>query len=83
MKPNAYLTQHSARGGIVNEEALFDALAGQRIAGAALDCFVGEPLTKPPLRFAELDNVLLSATLRCLDAGMNCSATSAAPPARG
>jgi phosphoglycerate dehydrogenase-like enzyme len=58
MKPTAYLL-NTARGGIVNEEALYAALAGSRIAGAALDCFVGEPLTAPP-RFAELDNVLLA-----------------------
>ena len=58
MKPTAYLL-NTARGGIVEEEALFDALKSRRIAGAALDCFVGEPLAAPP-RFAELDNVLLA-----------------------
>jgi phosphoglycerate dehydrogenase-like enzyme len=58
MKPTAYLL-NTARGGIVEEEALFDALKSRRIAGAALDCFVGEPLTAPP-RFADLDNVLLA-----------------------
>jgi phosphoglycerate dehydrogenase-like enzyme len=58
MKPGAYLI-NTARGGIVDEAALFDALSQQRIAGAALDCFDNEPLLKPP-RFAELDNVLLA-----------------------
>jgi phosphoglycerate dehydrogenase-like enzyme len=58
MKPSAYLI-NTARGGIVDEQALFDALKHRRIAGAALDCFVGEPLTAPP-PFAELDNVLLA-----------------------
>lgn len=58
MKPNSYLI-NTARGGIIDEEALFEALSSRRIAGAALDCFVGEPLTKPP-RLAELDNVLLA-----------------------
>jgi phosphoglycerate dehydrogenase-like enzyme len=58
MKPEAYLI-NTARGGIVDEEALFHALRDRRIAGAAIDCFVGEPLTAPP-RFAELDNVLLA-----------------------
>jgi phosphoglycerate dehydrogenase-like enzyme len=58
MKPSAYLI-NTARGGIVEEEALYSALASGRIAGAALDCFVGEPLTAPP-RFASLDNVLLA-----------------------
>jgi phosphoglycerate dehydrogenase-like enzyme len=58
MRPTAYLL-NTARGGIVEEEALYDALKSRRIAGAAIDCFVGEPLTAPP-RFAELDNVLLA-----------------------
>ena len=58
MKHDSYLI-NTARGGIVDEVALFEALRSRRIAGAALDCFVGEPLTKPP-RFAELDNVLMA-----------------------
>ena len=58
MKPDAYLI-NTARGGIVDEDALFDALANQRIAGAALDCFAEEPVTRPH-RFGELDNVLLA-----------------------
>lgn len=58
MKPTAYLL-NTARGGIVEEDALFAALSERRIAGAALDCFVGEPITSPP-RWAELDNVLLA-----------------------
>ena len=58
MKPEAYLI-NTARGGIVDEEALYDALKNGRIAGAGIDCFVGEPLTEPhPL--GELDNVLLA-----------------------
>jgi len=58
MKPTAYLI-NTARGGIVDEEALTDTLASRRIAGAALDCFVSEPLTAPS-RFAQFDNVLLA-----------------------
>jgi phosphoglycerate dehydrogenase-like enzyme/2-keto-3-deoxy-L-rhamnonate aldolase RhmA len=58
MKPDAYLI-NAARGGIVAEDALYQALAEKRIAGAALDCFATEPLVKAP-RFAELDNVLLA-----------------------
>ena len=58
MKPDAYLI-NTARGGIVDEDALFDALKNKRIAGAALDCLVGEPITSPH-RFGELENVLLA-----------------------
>jgi phosphoglycerate dehydrogenase-like enzyme len=58
MKPEAYLL-NTARGGIVDEDALHEALKNQRIAGAALDCFAQEPVTSPS-RFAGLDNVLLA-----------------------
>jgi phosphoglycerate dehydrogenase-like enzyme len=58
MRPDAYLL-NTARGGIVDEDALYEALKQGRIAGAALDCFVGEPITAPH-RFAEFDNVLLA-----------------------
>jgi phosphoglycerate dehydrogenase-like enzyme len=58
MKPTAYFI-NTARGGIVDDQALYEALKEKRIAGAAIDCFVGEPLTSPP-PYAELDNVLLA-----------------------
>jgi phosphoglycerate dehydrogenase-like enzyme len=58
MKPDAYLI-NTARGGIVDEDALYEALREQRIAGAALDCFAEEPVVKPH-RFGALDNVLLA-----------------------
>ena len=58
MKPDAYLL-NTARGGIVNEDALYAVLKAGQIAGAALDCFVGEPITTPH-RFGEFDNVLLA-----------------------
>jgi len=58
MKPTAYLI-NTARGGIVNEDALFDALSAKRIAGAALDCFDNEPITSPS-RFRSFENVLLA-----------------------
>jgi phosphoglycerate dehydrogenase-like enzyme len=58
MKPTSWLI-NTARGGIIDEEALFAALSDRRIAGAAIDCFVGEPLLTPP-RLAGLDNVLLA-----------------------
>ena len=43
MKPTAMLI-HAARGGIVDEVALCDALDNDRLAGAALDVFEHEPL---------------------------------------
>ncbi|MBL4885204.1 MAG: dehydrogenase [Planctomycetaceae bacterium] len=58
MKPDAYLL-NTARGGIVDEDALFEALSSGRIAGAALDCFEVEPVTEPH-RFGELENVILA-----------------------
>jgi phosphoglycerate dehydrogenase-like enzyme len=58
MKPTAYLI-NTARGGIVAEDALYDALSKHQIAGAAIDCFATEPLTSAP-KLAELDNILLA-----------------------
>jgi phosphoglycerate dehydrogenase-like enzyme len=58
MKPTAYLL-NTARGGIVVEDALFDAIKSGKIAGAALDCFDTEPVVTPS-RFAPLDNVILA-----------------------
>lgn len=59
MKPDAFIL-NTARGGIINEDALFDALSADRIAGAALDCFVDEPITEPS-RFAQLEDVILAS----------------------
>jgi phosphoglycerate dehydrogenase-like enzyme len=58
MRPDAYLI-NTARGGIVEEDALFDALQHRRIAGAAIDVFAEEPV-RSPHRFGQLDNVLLA-----------------------
>lgn len=44
MKPTSYLINVS-RGGIVDEHALYEALASNHIAGAALDVSVKEPIT--------------------------------------
>jgi D-3-phosphoglycerate dehydrogenase len=58
MMPTAYLI-NTARGGIVDEAALHSALVEHRIAGAAIDCFVDEPILGPH-QFSDLDNVLLA-----------------------
>lgn len=61
MKPTAYLI-NTARGPIVDEAALLEALQARKIAGAGLDTYSQEPLpTDHPLR--KLDNVVLTPHL--------------------
>ncbi|MEO7189724.1 MAG: D-2-hydroxyacid dehydrogenase [Vicinamibacterales bacterium] len=58
MKPTAVLV-NVGRGGTVDEDALINALAAQKIAGAALDVFEAEPLPSgSPLW--NMDNVMIS-----------------------
>jgi gluconate 2-dehydrogenase len=57
MRPTAMLI-NTARGGVVDDEALIAALADRRIAAAGLDVFEGEPAFDR--RFLELDNVVLT-----------------------
>ena len=52
---------NAARGGIVDEEALADAIASKRVAGAALDVFATEPCTSSPL--FELERVVVTPHL--------------------
>ena len=48
---------NASRGGLIDEDALFDALSDGRLSGAAIDCFVEEPYSG---KLSELDNVVLS-----------------------
>ncbi|MBI2862004.1 MAG: hypothetical protein HYX89_04210 [Chloroflexi bacterium] len=58
MKPTAFLI-NTARGANVDQDALYEALAARRIAGAGLNVFREEPLpTGHPL--TQLDNVILT-----------------------
>jgi D-3-phosphoglycerate dehydrogenase len=60
MKPGVRLI-NCARGGIINEDALYEALTQKRIAGAALDVFSVEP--PQDKRFAQFDNCVVTPHL--------------------
>lgn len=58
MKPTAYFI-NTARAGLVEEEALIEALKSRKIQGAGLDVFRNEPLPADS-PFLKLDNVTLT-----------------------
>jgi len=58
MKETAYVI-NTARGGIIDEEALYDALKNKSIAGAGIDPFVVEPATADNPLF-QLENIIVS-----------------------
>lgn len=57
LKPDALLV-NCARGGLIDETALFEALKGRRIFGAAFDAFSQEPPIGNPI--LELDNTVVT-----------------------
>src|SRR5690349_10488191 len=57
VKPGVRIV-NAARGGLVDEQALADALAEGRVAGAGVDVFVTEPATSSPL--FGFDNVVVT-----------------------
>lgn len=57
MKPTARII-NTSRGGVVDEDALYDAISAGKLGGAALDVFEREPATGHKL--ADLDNVILT-----------------------
>ncbi len=57
MKPSAYLV-NTARGPIVDETELLEALKAGKLAGAALDVWENEPHPRPEL--VEMENVILT-----------------------
>jgi len=58
LKKNSIIV-NTARGGIINEDALYSALKNKNIMGAGLDVFVEEP-PKKDHPFFSLDNILLT-----------------------
>ena len=61
MKPTAFFV-NTARAGLVDEQALIDALTERRIGGAALDVYQTEPLPEDH-PFRKLDNVTVTSHL--------------------
>jgi len=62
MKPTAMLV-NVARGGIVNEKDLYDALKDKVIAGAAFDVWENEPLNDDEKKLLELENLVTTPHL--------------------
>ena len=63
MKPGAYFI-NTSRGPVVDEGALIDTMANERIAGAAIDVFEQEPLS-PDNPLLKMDNVILAPHAIC------------------
>jgi len=60
LKPGAILV-NSARGDVVDEDALFDALDSGKLSAAGLDVYHNEPALDP--RFLKYDNIVLAPHL--------------------
>lgn len=61
MKYGVYIV-NTARGAIIDEKALYEALVSGKVAGAALDVFESEPLN-PENPLTRMDNVILTPHL--------------------
>ena len=72
MKDGAYLV-NTSRGVLIDEAALKEALEAGKLAGAALDVFEREPVTKD-LALNSLDNILLAPHVAALSVETNYNA---------
>jgi phosphoglycerate dehydrogenase-like enzyme len=68
MRPGAVLV-NTARGGLVDQAALAEALAGGRLGAAGLDVFAEEPAVDPAEKLFRLDNVVLTPHIGWLTTG--------------
>lgn len=59
MKDGAFII-NTARGGLIDEEALYEALCSGKIAAAALDVLVNEPPTEMGRKIIELKNTVVT-----------------------
>jgi phosphoglycerate dehydrogenase-like enzyme len=64
MKPTSFLI-NTARGALINDADLIEALKTKRIAGAGLDVFEPEP--PPPSELFEMDNVVVTPHVAGID----------------
>ena len=62
MKSTAVIV-NMARGGVVNEQALYDALKNKKIGGACIDVFAKEPVDPKDTPFIGLDNCITTPHL--------------------